>query len=99
MNKYNLRYLIWCIAAKYKDAEIYQDWLGKRYPVNFGIRIESSNSEQIHKEIKDSLVNRGFCGTQYLHGTKHVISLGCTKDLVYIYIWGKNANKTINDSY
>jgi hypothetical protein len=75
MNKYNLRYLVWCIVAKYKDADIRQEYLGRRYAVNFGVNVKSDNVALIAQDIKNSLLSRGFVGETYLQGPKSTVYL------------------------
>lgn len=87
MNKYNLRYLIWCIAAKHKNARIKQDRLGRRYTVNFGLEIKSDNVAIIAHEIKNSLLSRGFVGETYLQGTRSTVYLYCSDEQLTITIW------------
>ena len=69
VNRYNLRYLIWCIAAKY-DCRIRQSPLGKRYRVNFGLEITTKLDSTIITDIESSLVARGFVKENYLLTSK-----------------------------
>ena len=87
MNKYNLRHLIWCIAAKYKDAKITQERLGKRYAVNFGINVKSDDVRIIAQDIKNSLQSRGFSGETYLQGAKFTVYLHHNDKDLTINIW------------
>lgn len=89
MNKYNLRYLIWCIVAKYKDASIRQEYLGRRYVVNFGVNVKSDNVALIAQDIKNSLLSRGFVGETYLQSSKFTVNLSYSvqhKELT-VFIW------------
>ena len=88
VNKYNLRYLVWCIAAKY-DAYIMQEPLGRRYEVNFGVSIESDNVALIAQDIKDSLKSRGFVedGNQYLQGARSHVYFHYGDKNLSIAIW------------
>lgn len=87
LNKYNLRHLIWCIAAKYKNAKISQDRLGRRYAVNFGVSVKSDDVALIAQDIENSLKSRGFSGERYLQGPKSTVSLYYSGNELTVNIW------------